>query len=338
MNNGKIEVYVMIGVPGSGKTDLVEDRFEQVLSQELENTYVLHISAEETIKNLGGELDETNGAVSNSMYKQLDEALIFAEQVQYDQNATTEIYYDARNLNRRRRRALYRHVKEVNPEALVIGAVVCVSLLEAMARNTEREEEHKVPEETIRELYTELQIPRLGADCDIISVTGEPMFEHKLASLTCQGVLDAVYKDYKEELNVFQPHDCPPHHMEPINEHIENAVSLAKSVRTKHVALFHDLGKPICRKEDETGYCRYRNHDNVGAYYLLNYQYSLRLLNEETTLTTEDAEIIQQHMNAHSGIGERNIKNNNLLPLIDRIYAFATIDKKAARRVEGDIE
>ena len=336
MNNGTIEVYVLIGTPGAGKTDLVEDRFEQVLSQELENTYVLHISAEETIKNLGGELDETNGAVSNSMYKQLDEALIFAEQVQYDQNATTEIYYDARNLNRRRRRALYRHVKEVNPEALVIGAVVCVSLLEAMARNTEREEGHKVSEETIRELYTELQIPRLGADCDVMSVTGEPMFEHEIKELTCQGILDAAYKDYKAELNVFQSHGCSPHHTEPINEHIENAVKLAKSNRTKHVALFHDLGKPICRKEDDTGYSTYMNHANVGAYYLLNYMYSLRLLNISTTLTTEDAEIVQQHMNAHGGIGERNIKNNNLLPLIDRIYAFAQIDKKAARPKVGD--
>ena len=325
MNNGTIEVYILIGTPGAGKTDLVEDRFEQVLSQELENTYVLHISAEETIKNLGGELDETNGEVSNSMYTQLDEALIFAEQVQYDQNATTEIYYDARNLNRRRRRALYRHVKEVNPEALVIGAVVCVSLLEAMARNTEREEEHKVPEEIVRELYTELQIPRLGADCDIISVTGEPMFEHRLASLTCQGVLDAVYKDYKEELNLFQSHGCS------LTGHIERTVNLSISNRNKYVALFHDLGKPICRKENEVGYVTYTGHENVGAYYLLNYQYSLRLLNESTGLTTEDAEIVFQHTAAQQTLGEKTIKNNNLLPIVDRIYAFAELNRNAAR-------
>lgn len=92
----------------------------------------------------------------------------------------------------------------------------------------------------------------------------------------------------------------------------------------RHVALFHDLGKFLCKEVKDDGVARYFGHATVSAYYYMNYIYSLAKAvraefynDDDLSLPKElymfDAlEIIYQHMCAHKTLGSKNIRNNKL--------------------------
>lgn len=341
-----MKLYVLVGVAGAGKSTHAEDL---LTSYEFGDGLATRLSSDEYRIKLFDSLKEGNkkgndSIVFNELHKDLKSLI---ESGEHD-----AIIYDATNINRRRRRALYRNVKQWSKGEIEVEIVYfSMSLRELLLNNEYRKdnEPHKVvPDDVIERMYKNIQVPRIGADCDKLTVLGKPMFDYDILHMELRKGVNftkAIYTSSignmgNELLGVFEPHDCAPHHLESIDEHIDmcvdNAIvngggseTWAKIIR---IAEFHDLGKAITKKmveKDGMTKATYRGHAEVGANYYLNFlQFGRRSFEIEDELDTVEA--IRQHMNEHNGLGEKNIKNNNLNSEVIRLCKiFAEIDNKS---------
>src|SRR5699024_1177780 len=255
-----------------------------------------------------------------------------------ESNYYDEIYYDATNVNRKRRRSLYREIKSWDKEVEVFGVFFSIPLFESLKRNSKRNADEKVPEHTVLRMHRQLQVPRVGVDCDEIIVKGIPIFEE---------VSDVVENPTRVE-NIFNnmnhlnesrhwvaelwlsntEHSCPPWHLEDVFTHINMCIENASSPNLKQVALFHDLAKGITKEKDETGYATYRGHADVGAHYLLNYLGLTKYIGSSIPDHELDkVEVVHQHIDAHNELGQKNIRNNRLSEAVQlNLRIFAEID------------
>lgn len=311
-----MKVIVMVGIPGSGKTTKAITE-----CQIYENT--LHLSSD----NIREELETKDNA---EVFAEMNRRLRYA----IDTGEKDLIYYDATNTSRRRRRGLYRNIKNWNKDVIVEIDFISVPLTIAFINNYNRPEKQHVPQEVIERMHKQLEVPRKGVDCDSFSVSGYPIFKESTIGLlksidNIESLIVLVEPEWLTELKLYDtPHHCAPWHLESVGEHINLAISNAKTSNMKVLAAFHDLGKGITKKRDKTGYATYRNHAGVSAHYYLNY---LRLTKEAYEDTREEEldnlEVIHQHMNMHNKLGIKNIRNNRLTdPIIKKAYEFSKID------------
>lgn len=344
-NMAKVNVVIMIGVAGSGKSTYIENIRK--------NTSKVTFSFESDYyrKMMYGSLEEGNKH-NKEVFEKMNEEFFGMIKWCDDLEVESEIYYDATNLSRRKRRYLYNTIQRMKCDTKVTALVVFASL-ETLFQNNETREEHKrVSKDVVKRMYKNIQIPRIGADCDEIAMSGERFFNRPIAvhdsriSVFERLLFSSDNNNFLNEVKGIEESHNNPHHLESISEHIDMCVENANTITMEYVAFFHDLGKSLCKETFEDGISRYRNHANVSAYYYLNYIYmiysdsigeldysALKLLSNDSK-TLEIAEIIYQHMVAHQGIGDKNIKNNKLdEKLIEKIYEFAEIDSKS--RISG---
>lgn len=344
------KVMVMVGAPASGKSTYAKE-----FASKNPNTKIIS-SDEYRIKMFGslkeGNSKENNGKVFSKMFEDLRKELKDSD--------TEYIIYDATNTSRKRRRALYRNIKAWNPDAKVEITYFSFAYVTLMFRNIKRAVNHTdvekhVPFGVMRRMYAQLQVPRVGSDCDSFTVVGEPMFDSEsFLEQTCNGGTDMLRKlvdsasiDMEPEIrSVYAPHDCEPHHLESIDEHIAMCIdsSLERYEYSKDdkslilISLFHDLGKSFTKEMIEKNGVEkaiYRGHADVSANYLLNFVWFDSQMDIEKYMDATEA--VHQHMNQHQGISEKNIRNNNLNANILAICKnFGVIDSNA--RIKGEIE
>ena len=320
MENQKKVLYITIGLMGVGKTTWAKDHCE--------GTGGLHLSSDGIRMQLYGTLKGQTTPVQNQeVFRVMQEGL---DSFSTDDSLTTA-YYDATNLNRKKRIQVYTWAKARG--ITVIAKVFLKPLQDLLNRNDRRDEGEQVPEDIIRERYKDLQVPRLGVDCDEVQVEG-------------------VMSDFHSEIygGLSENHDSP-HHAESIKEHILLTLLGCQEFEGQpyypqllDVAGHHDLGKAVCRKVDTEDlphknyfreqnnglYCTYMGHAEVSACYYLAY------MNEEGLLDDKKAqqvlEAIFQHMNAHQGISKRVINRNKLTEQdLELINTFKQIDSKSKR-------
>lgn len=320
MENQKKVLYITIGLMGVGKTTWAKDHCE--------GTGGLHLSSDGIRMRLYGTLKGQTTPVQNKeVFRVMQEGL---DSFSTDDSLTTA-YYDATNLNRKKRIQVYTWAKSRG--ITVIAKVFLKPLQDLLNRNDRRDEGEQVPEDIIRERYKDLQVPRLGVDCDEVQVEG-------------------VMSDFHYEIygGLSENHDSP-HHAESIKEHILLTLLGCQEFEGQpyypqllDVAGHHDLGKAVCRKVDTEDlphknyfrdqnnglYCTYMGHAEVSACYYLAY------MNEEGLLDDKKAqqvlEAIFQHMNAHQGISKRVINRNKLTEQdLELINTFKQIDSKSKR-------
>jgi len=317
---GKKTVFVLVGAPASGKSQWVTqrgvDEYTKVVSADEYRLGMFGPLAE-------GNLKENQAELYARVHKDIEDAVT-------DEGIQT-IYYDATNTSRRRRRALYRNIKRWSKETAEVHIVYfSVPRAELLRRNATREGDEKVPEAVIYRMYETMQVPRAKVDCDTFSVQGVPMFDSNAFLEGSVGtgkeelsrLLAHSSEDAREELKgVYSPHDCAPHHMESIDEHIAMCIDTAKAPEynnsgIKIIALFHDLGKAITKKTVETDgepFSTFRGHADVSANYFLNF---IAYLDDGDYIYRQSyrdlMEIIRNHMHFHNGVGEKNIRNNRL--------------------------
>lgn len=293
-------VNVMVGVPGSGKSTLIEklrspDKKESILSSD--------------------EIREVFELKNNS--KVFEKMNSFLRDMVKEEELDT-IFYDATNVNRRRRRSLYRNIKNWNKKTHVNIIFNSIPLSTAIERNSTRPEEDRVPFHVVKRMHRQLQIPRIGVDCDTLQVAGIPIFNsdvnYKFDNInTVEDFVKTTDERWKMELMLSDtPHDCKPWHLESVFEHINLAINNSYRKDLEIIALLHDLGKGIAKQVDKTGYATYRGHASVSAHYYLN---MVALSGGRTELTEKEqdiAESIHQHMNMHNKLGKKNIRNNRL--------------------------
>ena len=314
-------VYITIGIPASGKSTYSRNSVEDI------NGKAIRFSSDDIRKAYN---KPDHAEVFRIMRKGLREAV--------ESNYYDEIYYDATNVNRRKRRSLYREIKSWDKEVEVFGLLFSVPLFESLKRNSNRNEDERVPEHVILRMHRQLQVPRVGVDCDEIIVKGIPIFEEVSEVVESPTRVENIFNNMNHsnksrhwvaELWLSNTeHDCPPWHLEDVFTHINMCIENASSPNLKQVALFHDLAKGITKKKDETGYATYRGHADVGAHYLLNYLGLTKYIGSSIPDHELDkVEVVHQHMNAHNGLGQKNIQNNRLSEDVqNNLRVFAEID------------
>jgi len=308
-------VFITIGAPGSGKST-----FSKSMAP------VCVVSSDALRTELFGTLKKQDPDSHNIIFKEMNVRLLKGLQ-------NGDVVYDATNLNRKRRANFKREVLKKNG-AHVKALIFTEPLKVLLARNSKRPEEQRVPEDKIKQMYINLNIPKLGLDCDTYAVMSKhsffkkPMkYENLLRLNTVQELYELMADEYKDEIkNIFGPHDTP-YHLEDIDEHINMCISNANDDVSHIVALFHDLGKSITK---EGG--RYFGHQNVSAMYaMLAFQEICGMKNAGLILET-----IYQHMQAHQGISNKVIKRYNITDdELEAISTFNVIDDES-RITDGE--
>lgn len=336
----KVNVVIMIGVAGSGKSTYIKNLRANT------NKVTFSFESDYYRKMMYGSLEEGNNH-NQEVFERMNEE--FLGMIKWCDNLEVEstIFHDATNLNRRKRRNLYTQIKRLKCDTNVIAVVNFASMETLLENNNKRPEEKKVPIDVIENMYKTIQVPRVRVDCDEIGATGEKWFVgYPMDNIDDVFELSSG-KIHKELGRIRESHENP-HHLESIAEHIEMCVENAgDDIEMKRAAIFHDLGKSICKEVRADGIARYFSHATVSAYYFMNYIYSkakavradfynedeVYLLPEELYMF-DTLEVIYQHMNQHQGIGTKNIKNNNLNDkLLLKISMFGNIDSKS--RISG---
>jgi len=299
-----MKLHILIGAPGSGKSTWADNQSENSLvfsSDEYRDILEPHYP----------DLDskELNKVVFDTLHKDLfGDIEIYGDSYEY--------IYDATNLNRRRRRFLYKEMKRKFKDIEIVAHVFFKSLQQLYDINKVRPE-RTLPEDVIEKYYFNIQIPRLEVDCDSMEGHGEQFGKSEAFKLEIKSITDGTLQ-----------HDCPPHHMESVKDHIEMCMHNSNNSAQEFISYHHDLGKAVTKKIGSDGRARYIGHANVSAYYCLSY--CLLSGNVDLKAGLMCCEIIYQHMVSHQGMGVKNIRNNKLDDeLLYYLAEFAAIDSKS---------
>lgn len=244
--------YIMIGLPASGK-DYYIKKYRK------ENEVV--VSSDGIREELFGDVNDQkhNDEVFNEMFKRACAALKNGQNV----------YYNATNINRRRRINLIKEIKNNVKVDICFYAVVIATPYERCLINNDKRK-RKVLKEVIKRMYYHFEPP-----------TFEEGFSHCILDQLFENVdLNAIKKDAYEV-----SHDNP-HHSLMIGEHMNSAYFHMSQYLLSNkmdddkcknriyglilvdAAEWHDIGK-VETKTFRSEIAHYYNHQNVGTYLYL---------------------------------------------------------------------
>lgn len=293
-------LYILVGIPGCGKTSLIK-------AQAKEEHVVL--SSDELRVELYGFEDQThNGEVFQEMNKRTREA----------GKADKTVWYDATNINRKRRVAL---AKEMKKYFAHIQIVMCVCPIEDLiARNETREERH-LPIEKLRQMIQSIQIPTIHE------------YPYDDITYIYTGNVDGFMRDI--EMSIGMMHlmvydQNNKYHNETLGRHIIRTYDNCGENRLAKVAAFwHDMGKPFCRTTDDEGESHYYGHANVSAYMYLSY--TAQVMQEISTFVIMLIEFHDQIFNFNHDVAQMKKAYNDKYDLTDDFWEAMEILTKADR-------
>lgn len=284
-------LYVLVGMPGSGKSTYAES-----LGCEVYSSDSLRLE-------LFGDINDQEH--NNEVFKELHRRI--RDSIARERNCV----YDATNVSEKRRTAFLKSLKKLYCEKVCLFFATDFDL--CVERDSKRE--RSVGYNVIKRMYLSTSIPQYREGWDRIEIitTLHPNKEYN------------VYK-YIQELSEV-PHDNP-HHALSLGDHMyevcryvsfNSAIPLGRDMEGYHMlcmaALCHDIGKEFTKtykKFDNTedNVAHYYGHEYVSAYmYLL---YCNEFPTEEKLFV---ADLIQNHMKFFSipGIRENIEKEKGAL-------------------------
>lgn len=239
--------YMMIGVAGSGKSyyaEMIAKQYNAII-----------VSSDEIRQSCFGDVnDQTHNA---QVFEIVHKRILIA--LREGRNAI----YDATNLSAKRRKAF---LTQVPTGVQKIAVLVATDYDLIQRQNASRD--RQVPPDVIKSMYLRMQMPRLSEGWDGIMYCCNQNNKSNLIS-----VLEPCLKFDQDN----------PHHSATLDEHMYRAADYV----TRHAheydlrgldpaavyiaALFHDIGKPMCKtyklwsgKVDD--HAHYYGHADVGAY------------------------------------------------------------------------
>lgn len=272
--------YMMVGIPGSGKSHLAEELGVKVYSSDK--------LREELWGNESVQGD--NNEIFTELYRRIKDSLKKGE----------SCVLDATNIKASKRTHFLKEIKSIECEKICIMAAVDLNV--CLKRNEERP--RHVPYEVIKRMYLSLDIPqyREGWDKIIIKRTLDNNNEYDIFK----------FIDYLETVN----HDNP-HHLLTIGGHIQAVVKhiidnytltfagdIHRLERLITAAMYHDIGKSFTKsfyngKGEKTEIAHYYNHEHVSAYLYLLYEKEEKIENDlENVLYVAD--LIGLHMRMYT--------------------------------------
>lgn len=178
-----MKLVILSGVAGTGKSTYIHENYPEALV----------VSSDEIGKKYG--VKNNDGRVFEDLYGQVNEAM--------SQKVDT-IVVDATMLTRRKRMTVLNQTRPDKHGYTVEVVQLHKPLEQIIEQNNNRPEEDYVPEDRVRQMYTAIQPPKVGLDCD----------SYKIVSPGIQA--------YMHEMNkgVDDPHHSP-YHDETLREHMQ---------------------------------------------------------------------------------------------------------------------
>lgn len=313
-----------VGVPASGKSTYFRIQFGKM------NEEWVYLSSDNIREELFGSAEDQthNQAVFLEMRKRAAAAI----------RENKNIYYDATNINRKKRKNFLKDIKNIarghdyNFECFLfaVPAVTC------KRRNAKRE--RKVPETVIERMVRQFQVPIYAEGWDIII---------RIAPEAKDGKLEELLEKARS-----LRHDNP-HHKLTVGDHMlkayrigeaENELacgtygtgSLPYSFEVLEAARYHDIGKPECKDFHDwhgkpTKIAHFYSHDNVSAYIYLCYVTSFCY--NSTTFVPDAcfyiAFLIEAHMKPYNGDYENWCKKQHYKHFILDLNQLHNLDMRA---------
>lgn len=239
---------MMVGLAGSGKSTLARQ-----IAERDGNTVIL--SSDEIRKELYGaeNIQEDHAKIFALMHSRTIGAL----------KQGKNVIYDATNITAKSRRGIMQNINRFNIEKEAV--VVARPFEDFIKMNNQRE--RVVPEEAIRRMYKNFQMPYYFEGFTSIKIE-YPNSEDK-------GRYGNYCFAFKDLLNYDQNNKWHP---ETLGDHLLDVHSRLQSLNLTNdkvlyqTALLHDIGKPFTMEiNEETGKSSYFKHANVGAYMSMFY-------------------------------------------------------------------
>lgn len=264
------KLFLMIGLPASGKSTLAE----QISKSEDAEI----VSSDNIRKELYG--DENIQGDNNEVFKIVENRII--DGLKNNKN----MIYDATNINYKRRMAFLQKIKKIKIEKIAI--MVATPYEQCLIRNSQRE--RQVPEEVIKRMYYNFYVPQYFEGWDDIQIkyTNNYMFFF--------GDLEDIEQDN-------------PHHKLTVLEHCKKTEEILNkqngqlSIPINLAGRLHDIGKLktktfINSKGKKTNIAHFYNHEKVSAYdslFYVNLRSRIEMMKDEE-FALETIKLIQWHM------------------------------------------
>ncbi|PDZ94921.1 hypothetical protein CON36_31250 [Bacillus cereus] len=268
------KVYMMIGMPGSGKS------YESEKIAKEEN--VIYLSSDKLRKELFG--DES---------VQQDPHLVFSELERRLKDAISQgknVVYDATNVSRKRRIAF---IKQFKKNCEIIAYVFLTPFEICVERDKLRE--RTVGIDVITRMYKNFQMPLKGEGFseviykfykEDVNVQQKDLTSVLLENKSYEIVFETLRK-LPEFNSVWElPQDSTYHsfsasrHIYYVYDQIHKEYQNEKKIEMLYAGIFHDVGKGFCKsffnyKGEQTRYANFLGHENVSAYLVMHYLWNL---------------------------------------------------------------
>ena len=244
------KMIMMCGLVGSGKT---------VKAQELAEQYNATVFSSDALREelFGNVNDQShNQELFVELHKRIKECL----------RAGHSAIYDATNISYKKRMAFLAELKNIPSEKICVP--MATPYEECLKRNVERE--RKVPEYVIKRMYMNFNIPYWYEGWDDIQI------EYG----NYEGYYFSPLNFFNKYIN-YNQHNS--HHELTLGEHcLRTSLHIFQKTPNDFTMIFaaltHDCGKPFCatfknKKGETTEECHYYDHQFVGAYNSLFYDY-----------------------------------------------------------------
>ena len=242
-------LYMLIGLPGSGKTTYAKSLVER-------RGDITHVSSDEIRTKLfgsGGFTKEDQAVVFDEVHKTIIDLLKDGH----------DVIYDATNLIRKYRVQFLKKLEGIDCRKL---AVLFMDTLDNLkSRNMKRED--PVPDGIYDRMIRLFDPPWYREGFDVIEIEW-PRRNYNMFPYDDKGILRFISHENH-------------HHKLTIGDHMEKATEVFNEIwggthsYAKQAIKYHDIGKPLVkafanRKGEKTEEAHYYQHENVGSYlYLL---------------------------------------------------------------------
>lgn len=229
---------MLVGLPASGKSTWTKDKEEYcVSSDEYRKKYYDNVNDQE-------HNNEVFQIMLNDTIKLLSE--------------NKDVIYDATNINYKRRRHIVFEIKRRVPNAICNCVMFATPYKQCLINNSNRE--RKVPEEVIKKMYINFNIPMYQEGWNDINIVWWKDSSNSVRSWF------EIHKDFQQDNH---------NHQLTLDQHLikayEKCAAYETELEIEWAALLHDIGKPFVKsfsnyKGEPSIDAHYFNHQNVGAY------------------------------------------------------------------------
>lgn len=253
---------MVVGLPGSGKSTYI-DKYVATASK------CLSVHSSDLIRDeLTG--SEENQSANAQVFEELHRRVIHDLKLGYDS------IYDATNIHWKRRKAFLNSISNIDcyKRCVVIATPYEVCLKQNLQR------ERKVPEHVIDRMYKNFDIPYYNEGWDEILLYYADSEYKNMYGTYSQFVFDTLdYCQNNKHHTLSLGEHCFKTLSFIINHQNKSPVKHPKEKELRAAATIHDCGKPFTKefkdsRRNTTEDAHYYNHEKVGSYNSLFYNYT----------------------------------------------------------------